>query len=83
MHDLNPEIRGLLSDQIDSAEIAALKSEAGRLTESVAEIASATVQVAKSQTRNVFSDVRERIAENPLLTLSIVAVVAFVLGATR
>ncbi|PZM14899.1 hypothetical protein [Rhizobium tubonense] len=68
---------------IDREEIRALDKEVERLTESEGEIASGAVRVAKAEAKSYWSDVEEKIRKRPLVTVGIVAGLAYVWGATR
>ena len=67
----------------DHQEMRALRKEAGRIAESASELASGTARVAKAEARSVVRDIEDRIREQPLTAVAIVAGIAFVFGATR
>ena len=68
---------------IDRDEVRALSKEAKRLSASAGEMASGAVRVAKAEAKSYWSDIEEKIRENPLTAVGIVAAVAYVWGATR
>ncbi len=77
------ESRRAQASELGGAEVRALRSEAARISESVSELASGSVRVAKTQGRSLLADLEERVRESPLTAVGIVAAIAFVLGATR
>lgn len=60
-----------------------LRRDAGRVAESVTEMAEGGVHLAKSEVRSILADVQSRIRERPLTAVGIVAAIAYVWGATR
>lgn len=64
-------------------ELAALKADVGRLSESATGIASGSVRVAKAETKRLLHDFEERVRASPLTAVGIVAALAYVWGATR
>ncbi|MDP9813019.1 ElaB/YqjD/DUF883 family membrane-anchored ribosome-binding protein [Rhizobium tibeticum] len=77
------ESRSRQASDFGGAEVRALRSEAARLSESVSELASGSVRLAKAQGKSFLTDLEERVKESPLTAVAIVAAIAFVLGATR
>jgi ElaB/YqjD/DUF883 family membrane-anchored ribosome-binding protein len=72
------------SDQeVPREALKALRRDAGRVVDSVSEIAEGGVHLAKSEVREMWSDVEARIRERPLTAVGIVAALAYLWGATR
>lgn len=61
----------------------ALRRDAGRVADSMSEVADGGVHLAKSQVRGIWSDVEARIRDRPLTAVGIVAALAYLWGATR
>ncbi|EUB98303.1 hypothetical protein PMI07_006617 [Rhizobium sp. CF080] len=64
-------------------EISALRAEVGRLSESAAEIGSASLRIATAQAANLLEDARGRISDRPLAAVGVAALTGFILGLIR
>ena len=60
-----------------------LRRDAGRVADSLSEIAEGSVNLAKAEVRGVWSDVEAKIRERPLTAVGIVAAIAYLWGASR
>ncbi|MBB5665060.1 hypothetical protein [Rhizobium leguminosarum] len=60
-----------------------LQREAGRVAETASEVASGTTRLAEAEVRSFVQDVEDRIRQQPLTAVAIVAGIAFIFGATR
>lgn len=61
----------------------ALRRDAGRVGDSVSEIAEGGVHLAKAEVRGIWNGVETKIRERPLTAVGIVAAIAYLWGATR
>lgn len=76
--------RSAAAQQPGSREgLESLRRDAGRVADSVSEIAEGGAHLARAEVRNVWADVQAQIRERPLTAVGIVAAIAFVWGATR
>jgi ElaB/YqjD/DUF883 family membrane-anchored ribosome-binding protein len=63
--------------------VRALRRDAAHIAETASEVVSGTKSLAKAQVRSVFRDVEDRIREQPIAAVAVVAVLAFMFGARR
>jgi ElaB/YqjD/DUF883 family membrane-anchored ribosome-binding protein len=61
----------------------ALRRDADHVAETASEVASGAKSLAKAQARSFMNDVENKIREQPIAAVAIVATIAFVFGATR
>lgn len=66
-----------------NANLHALKRDAGHIAETASEVVSGTKSLAKAEVWGVVRRIEDRIREQPIGALAIVAALAFVFGATR
>jgi hypothetical protein len=64
-------------------ELAALRSEVNRLSESVAEIGSASVRILRARSEDMLEDARDRIKAQPVRAVAVAMLAGFLFGAVR
>jgi hypothetical protein len=64
-------------------ELAALRAEVNRLSESVAEIGSASVRILRARSEDMLEDARDRIRAQPLRAVALAMLAGFLFGAVR
>jgi ElaB/YqjD/DUF883 family membrane-anchored ribosome-binding protein len=74
---------GRASSEAEHKSVRELKAQASRVSESVSEIASGSLSLAKARGSSLLSDVEKYVKESPLKSVGIVAAIAFLFGATR
>jgi hypothetical protein len=64
-------------------ELAALRAEVNRLSESVAEIGSASVRILRARSEDMLEDARDRIKAQPVRAVALAVLAGFLFGAVR
>jgi ElaB/YqjD/DUF883 family membrane-anchored ribosome-binding protein len=64
-------------------ELAALRAEVNRLSESVAEIGSASVRILRARSEDMLEDARDRIKAQPVRAVALAMLAGFLFGAVR
>ncbi|CAN7620763.1 hypothetical protein [Neorhizobium sp. LjRoot104] len=64
-------------------ELAALRAEVNRLSESVAEIGSASVRILRAKSEGMLEDARARISAQPVRAVALAMLAGFLFGAVR
>jgi hypothetical protein len=70
-------------ENIDTGEARGLRLDAARLSKASFEVASGAANVTKAHIGSFWSDVENKVRENPLTAVGVVAAISFLWGATR